>query len=433
MGNSRKSSKTADKSNRVIPIEHNSIRVKIRETPSHGKLRYTVSWQEKGQTLRKMRSTLEEAKGLANEVIRRIEDGERGDLNMLGRDGKQYQKCVEMLDGTGYTPTSAIESFKKCLDKLEGKASISDAVDSYLKNADEEIRDILIPNAVSQFLIDKKNDVCDKQWRDYKVQLNKFADSFIGPISSPSDKDLRRWIESQKIKVKMRSAGGKIGDTISNQTKRNILTKILAFYNWCRSNHYLPLNKLHAAEKLSGVIKRRNSRIWKDQEKEISILTPSQASRLVNECRDDLRVYASILLFAGLRPSEAKQLDWKDINTRPGYIYVRSNKTGKNRYVEIQKNLSQWLEPFMQESGPITYKTADTILAQEAIDLEIVDKSWPNDVCRHSYASYRLAIIESRNHLADELGDSVAVVNKHYRVPITKEEGEEYFSISPRH
>ena len=178
---------------------------------------------------------------------------------MLGRDGKQYQKCVEMLDGTDYTPTSAIESFKKCLDKLEGKVSISDAVDSYLKNADEEIRDILIPDAVSQFLIDKKNDVCDKQWRDYKVQLNKFADSFIGPISSPTDKDLRRWIESQKIKVKMRSAGGKIGDTISNQTKRNILTKILAFYNWCRSNHYLPLNKLHAAEKLSGVIKRRNS------------------------------------------------------------------------------------------------------------------------------------------------------------------------------
>ena len=146
-----------------------------------------------------------------------------------------------------------------------------------------------------------------------------------------------------------------------------------------------------------------------------------------------MRVYASILLFAGLRPSEAKQLDWKDINNRPGYIYVRSNKTGKNRYVEIQENLRQWLKPLMRESGPITYKTADTILAQQALDLGIVDKSWPNDVCRHSYASYRLAIIESRNQLADELGDSVAVVNKHYRVPITKEEGEEYFSISPDH
>jgi hypothetical protein len=56
---------------------------------------------------------------------------------------------------------------------------------------------------------------------------------------------------------------------------------------------------------------------------------------------------------------------------------------------------------------------------------------WRPDALRHSYASYRLAITEDAPSLSLEMGNSPAMIFKHYLDLKHKEEGEAWFSLEP--
>jgi hypothetical protein len=56
---------------------------------------------------------------------------------------------------------------------------------------------------------------------------------------------------------------------------------------------------------------------------------------------------------------------------------------------------------------------------------------WPADVLRHSYASCWLTIYKNRAELAELMGNSAAIIGKHYRRPIPQAEAEEWFAIWP--
>jgi len=46
--------------------------------------------------------------------------------------------------------------------------------------------------------------------------------------------------------------------------------------------------------------------------------------------------------------------------------------------------------------------------------------AWPPDVLRHTYASFRLAMLRDPARVADEMGHDVAVLKRHYanrRIP----------------
>ena len=58
--------------------------------------------------------------------------------------------------------------------------------------------------------------------------------------------------------------------------------------------------------------------------------------------------------------------------------------------------------------------------------------AWPNNVLRHSFISYRIAIVKSADQVALEAGNSPAVIFKHYRELTTEEQANEWFSIVPK-
>jgi integrase len=86
------------------------------------------------------------------------------------------------------------------------------------------------------------------------------------------------------------------------------------------------------------------------------ILTPEQAAALLAESRDnDLLAFHAIGLFAGLRVSEIKALDWRDVDLAGGFIHVgaKISKTRSRRLVPILDNLRAWLQPIANTSGPV--------------------------------------------------------------------------------
>jgi len=58
--------------------------------------------------------------------------------------------------------------------------------------------------------------------------------------------------------------------------------------------------------------------------------------------------------------------------------------------------------------------------------------AWPRNVLRHSFISYRIAIVKSADQVALEAGNSAAIIFKHYRELTTEDVAREWFSILPK-
>jgi hypothetical protein len=52
-------------------------------------------------------------------------------------------------------------------------------------------------------------------------------------------------------------------------------------------------------------------------------------------------------------------------------------------------------------------------------------------VLRHSFISYRIAIVKSADQVALEAGNSPAIIFRHYRELTTEETAKEWFGIMP--
>ena len=57
---------------------------------------------------------------------------------------------------------------------------------------------------------------------------------------------------------------------------------------------------------------------------------------------------------------------------------------------------------------------------------------WPPNVLRHSFISYRIAIVQSADQVALEAGNSATIIFKHYRELTTPDVAEKWFSILPK-
>ena len=57
---------------------------------------------------------------------------------------------------------------------------------------------------------------------------------------------------------------------------------------------------------------------------------------------------------------------------------------------------------------------------------------WPPNVLRHSFISYRIAIVQSADQVALEAGNSASIIFKHYRELTTPEVAGRWFSILPK-
>jgi hypothetical protein len=54
---------------------------------------------------------------------------------------------------------------------------------------------------------------------------------------------------------------------------------------------------------------------------------------------------------------------------------------------------------------------------------------WPRNVLRHSFISYRIAMVKSADQVALEAGNSPAIIFRHYRELTTEETAREWFGI----
>jgi integrase len=138
--------------------------------------------------------------------------------------------------------------------------------------------------------------------------------------------------------------------------------------------------------------------------------------------------------FAGLRTAELERVTWENLDLDGGHLTL-SAKQAKNpsrRVLPLPPAAIAWLRTVPPGSGLIwTNPVPDSIHAAQKQCAEAAGVTWKKNGLRHSYASYRLAIVGDPGRVAAELGNSQAMVHRHYKQLVKPKEAEAWFAILP--
>lgn len=197
----------------------------------------------------------------------------------------------------------------------------------------------------------------------------------------------------------------------------------MAFGNFLKQRGDLPNDKPSVFE---GVMK------YREDVTSVTLYTPEEMRAILEGAHELLIPMLAIGAFAGLRSAEIARLDWKHIRFDRGFIECEAamTKTRRRRLVPISDNLRAWLEPLRQPEGPIVLHKK---LPGALIHLgHTIGMKWKRNALRHSYISYRLALVPDTARVALECGNSPNVIFAHYRELTTPQEAEAWFGIVPR-
>jgi len=209
---------------------------------------------------------------------------------------------------------------------------------------------------------------------------------------------------------------------VGARTRNNLRTSIVTLFHFARARGYLPKGQPTEADDV---------RRAKDRGGKIGILTPKQLASLIHKAPVDIKLYLAIGAFTGMRASEILRLDFSDVNFERGHITVAADKakTATRRLVPILTNLAQWLSPYRSRKGKLVKYSVErrTIVFAKGQGI-----TWPHNCLRHSYASYRLAIIGDTARVALEMGNSPQKLMTNYRELADEHDAKAFFAITPK-
>jgi integrase len=318
------------------------------------------------------------------------------------------------------------------------KASIVDAARFYARHLDAEARKRAgktITEALKAWTDDyDKKDRARATVREIKSMAGIFGSAFPeARLSELTPGKLTQWLERYE------SAPGVLA---SPQTRANLRTKLSQFLGYAKLQGWIESNPVELVK------------LDHPPRSPVTILEVAQGERLLrlgdaSEERAIVLPYLAVCLLAGLRPSEAERLAWRDIHFATGDIHVRgeTSKVKEERFVPMEANLLAWLESCPhRHPGPIIGKSHQKFrmaweevrrLAGYRIGQEpdkgwsTESQEWPSDVLRHTYGSMWLAIHKSRSELAERMGNSEAIIKTHYRRAIREDVAKAFWNILP--
>ena len=138
--------------------------------------------------------------------------------------------------------------------------------------------------------------------------------------------------------------------------------------------------------------------------------------------------------FAGLRPEEAEKTSWSEINFDEGWIRVeaQTTKVRQRRVVYPHPTAMIWLRRAKDQMAELPIARQPRRRAIRSLRSLLGYAKWPNDVTRHSAASYWLAESGNAAQIASALGHSESVLRKNYMALVTKNEAQEFWQLKPQ-
>ena len=391
-------------------IKHGNASVMLYRVRNRARTLFTLSYkQTDGKRVLKQFADEKEAKREADAAARRLHEGNLQVLELKDKDRFVYVEAIKAIHPTGKRLDIAAQEYAQAWRLLDGE-SILEAAKFYHKRK-EGVKPVTISAAYDQFIANvQKRGLSDVYLKDLKVRLGNFAKCYgTLEVHTVTGDELHSWLD---------------GLAISNRSRDNALALLKTFFRFCQRNKFIQKGDLPTDE-----IDRLTD---KNTTGEIQIFTPTEMQSLLDNASVEALPYLLLGGFAGIRTAEQIRLEWQDVDLAGGYIEIKpaKAKTRQRRLIPIQPNLAVWLTPLKRNTGAVI-----TIKRPEKNSCEIVaDKAgikWKHNALRHSYISYRMALIHDENKVAAEAGNSPAMIYANYRQVVRPEQATKWFSIIP--
>lgn len=396
---------------------------------------YTVAYYEGNKRIRLKFSDLDKARREANLIVVRLANGDSDALKLRGHDRSDYVRAMEKLRTVkpDANLNVAINEYVEALCLVPQNVSLAEVVSSYLKRHPTGLPTKTVREVVDELAIAKQKAGKSAVYlKDIEGRLGPFAKTFSRSIANVTGPEIEDYIRSLSIK----GSDGKVR-ALAGRTQNNIRRLICTLFKFAVKRGYLPKDHDEMSSVEKATVKAAD----------IEVFTPDELRKLFAACsvevrqqgrwrvKEDMVPYLAIAAFCGLRAAEIERLDWSEVHLTGSehFIEVKAGKakTASRRTVPVSANCGAWLAQYKRSSGPVV-ELAGT---DKQLYIHLAGKSgvpWKHNGLRHSYISYRLALIKDVGRVSLEAGNSPSMVFKHYRQLVRETEANDWFSIAPQ-
>ncbi|MBU6402525.1 MAG: tyrosine-type recombinase/integrase [Verrucomicrobia bacterium] len=405
---------------RKIRVGRVSVTVYRRQTPS-GNVAFMVANYSAGKRRFDSYRTETEAIESAHRLARDL--NERGALAaaMTGEQAADCAAAIQALAPFNVALPAAAATLASCLKLVGDLPNLHAAAKFYSARYKATVRKCVADVVTELLAIKQTRGASMRYLQDLRFRLGRFAGAFSTDACSVTTADIQTWLDAQKV---------------APQTYTNFRRVLHVLFQFAVARGYASDNPVVGVEqvKVSGG--------------DVAVFTPSEIARLLAVASPEFVPCLAIGAFAGLRSAEIERLEWSDIDLAGRHIIVGATKakTASRRVVPISENLIAWLAPYAGREGRVWgrrhddfYKAEQETAASTAVKADpirgiraLTPVRWKSNALRHSYASYRFALTGDAGRVAGEMGNTAAVVHKHYRELVKPADAERWFAIKPK-
>jgi integrase len=408
----------------VILVQSGSVTTRVYTQERNGRRYYTVAWHCAGKRDRQHCATLEEARKLAKAKAERIAAGTAQSARISMVEAQNFREAQRHMVGLDIPLHAAANEYASLRRALGERGTLQQAVEFFRLNSIRPELQRTVTEVYREFLVAKGASGCSQTYLDdCRLRLVRFAKDFQMPISEVRTRDMEEWLFAL---------------TTSLVTRENFRRLIITLFNFARRRGYLPRDRETEAK-------------WLEKPKlvgrPIQIFTTGELTELLEASEGQARLAIALGAFTGIRSAEMLRLSWEDFNWAEEVIDLGSDKTktASRRLVPIIPALRAWIGPSVKKFGPVLSYSLPACLAEafgsaakkatklrKRIDPDAPKLVWKQNALRHSYGSYRLAVVPDAAKVSLEMGNSPQKMFSNYRKVVTKAQGEAWFAIRPK-
>lgn len=292
---------------------------------------------------------------------------------------------------------------------LGEKHSLTDAAREYVRRMEAPAEGGEVEEVFTRWLEAKgKANRRPRTLRDAQSKVRPFVYEHQGrSVASLTTFDVEQWLDERDFTPVTRAA---------------YLRQLHGFFAFALKRRFISVNPVAAIDKPS--VERPRPRVFTVEETRRILGTAAAVA-------PEMVPYLAIGIFAGLRPeNELGLLDWRDIDLvdRTIRVTAATAKKRRERFVDMSDNLLDWLRPYHQSEGQVFFsrRTLREIIRESGV-------SWSQDIMRHTFASYHLAIHKNAALTAMQLGHAgnASVLFEHYRNLVRPSAAKEFWRLRP--